>query len=264
MNRNSNNQTDIGCVESVGGIRRLFAASTIAPDSWWMRCRLSPLRAQSGTVKSMLLYASLLVVITLPWMIWRQQTGDLGLYFTEAVPAGQLLYVLSKLAGMYALLFIALQIIVSLAGRLNLIPPHRLRFSHPLLGSLVVLLGVAHALLFFTAVSVRQSGPAWGLLFPGFRDYYHTHLTLGVFGLWILIAVMISGVVRCINRSSMARMLHRGYWVSIALVYIHAIAIGTESQSRAGLAFYSTLGGVVLMMLVMWIVRRNRSVAVAS
>jgi hypothetical protein len=219
--------------------------------------------SKEGSNGGMLLVV-LLVIVTLPAMIWYQQTGDLSLYFTEAVPAGQLLYVLSKLAGMYALLFIALQIIVSLAGRLKMIPLHRLRLSHPLLGSLVVILGVAHALLFFTAVSVRQGDPAWGLLFPGFRDFYHTHLTLGVLGLWILIAVMISGIVRFNNRSHFARMLHRGYWASITLVYIHALAIGTESQSRAGLALYSILGGVVVMMLVMWLIRRNRSVAAAS
>ena len=218
---------------------------------------------KGGSSRWMLL-AALVVVVTLPAMIWHQQTGSLTLYFSPSTPPGQLLYVLSKLAGMYALLFIALQIIVTLAGRLNLIPPHRLRLSHPLLGSLVVSLGVAHALLFFTAVSVRQGDPAWGLLFPGFRDFYHTHLTLGVFGLWILIAVVISGIARFINRSSAARILHRGYWASITMVYIHALAVGTESQSRLGLVLYSTLGGVVLMMLVMWLIRRNRRVAVAS
>ena len=114
------------------------------------------------------------------------------------------------------------------------------------------------------AVSVRQNDPAWGLLFPGFRDFYHTHLTLGVLGLWILIAVMISGIVRFNNRSHFAGMLHRGYWASITLVYIHALAIGTESQSRLGLALYSTLGGVVLMLLLVWVVRRNRRAAAAS
>ncbi len=217
-----------------------------------------------GGSNGWLLFIVLLLIVTLPSIIWRQQTGDLGIYFSPSTPPGQLLYVLSKLAGMYALLLIALQIIRSLAGRLNLIPPHRLRFSHPILGTLVVLLGVAHALLFFTAVSVRQGDPAWGLLFPGFRDFYHTHLTLGVFGLWILIAVMISGVVRFINRSSAARMLHRGYWASIALVYLHALAVGTETQSRLGLVLYSTLGGVILMMLVMWLIRHNRRAAVAS
>ena len=217
-----------------------------------------------GGSNGWMLLAALLMIVTLPAMIWYQQTGDISLYFTDAVPAGQLPYVLSKLAGMYALLFIALQIIMSLVARLKLMKLRCLRMSHPILGTLVVLLGVAHALLFFTAVSLRQGDPAWGLLFPDFRDFYHTHLSLGLFGLWILIAVMISGVARHINRSHFAKMLHRGYWLSIVLVYIHALAIGTESQSRAGLALYSTLGGVVLMMLLAWIIRRNRNMVVAS
>ena len=217
-----------------------------------------------GGSNGWMLLAALLVIVTLPAMIWQQQAGDLSFYFTDAVPAGQLPYVLSKLAGMYALLFIALQIIMSLAARLELMPLHRLRMSHPMMGALVVLLGVAHALLFFAAVSLRQGDPAWGLLFPDFRDFYHTHLSLGLFGLWILIAVMISGVARHINRSRFAKILHRGYWLSIVLVYIHALAIGTEAQSRAGMALYSILGSIVLMMLVVWLIRRNRSVAVAS
>ncbi|MEA3302016.1 MAG: hypothetical protein U9Q75_01970 [Pseudomonadota bacterium] len=224
--------------------------------------RVASTRSYSGT--SMLLYASLLVVMSLPAIIWHQQTGDISLYFTDAVPAGQLPYVLSKLAGMYALLFIALQIIVSLAGRLKLALIPHLRLLHPLLGAFVVLLALTHALLFFTAVSVRQGDPAWGLLFPGFRDFYHTHLSMGLFGLWILIAVMISGVVRYRSRSTFAKILHRGYWLSIVLVYLHALAIGTESQSLAGLALYSILGGVVLMMTTAWIIRRNRNIVVAS
>ncbi len=219
---------------------------------------------QKDALSTLLLCAIMLVVVSLPAMIWYQQTGDLSFYFTNAVPAGQLPYVLSKLSGMYALLFIALQIIMSLAARLKLMQPGCLRMSHPILGTLVVLLGVAHALLFFTAVSLREGDPAWGLLFPGFRDFYHTHLSMGLFGLWILIAVMISGVVRYLNRSTFAKILHRGYWLSIVLVYLHALAIGTESQSRAGLALYSTLGGVVLMMLAAWIIRRNRNMVVAS
>jgi hypothetical protein len=264
MNRDASNKPNIGCVEPVGGISD--SASTMNQEHWWMRQKdaLSTLRTQSGPVTSMLLYASLLVVMSLPAIIWHQQTGDISLYFTDAIPAGQLPYVLSKLAGMYALLFIALQIIMSLAARLKLMQLGCLHMSHPILGTLVVLLGVAHALLFFTAVSLREGDPVWGLLFPDFRDFYHTHLSMGLFGLWILIAVMISGVARHINRSHFAKMLHRGYWVSIVLVYIHALAIGTESQSRAGLALYSILGGVVLMMLVMWLIRCNRSVVAAS
>ena len=139
-----------------------------------------------------------------------------------------------------------------------------MRLLHPLMGALVVLLALAHALLFFTAVSVRQGDTAWGLLLPGFRDFYHTHLSLGVFGLWILIAVMMSGIARLFNASYAARMLHRGYWASITRVYIHALAVGTESQSRAGLIFYSTLAGVILILLVTRLFRRNRRVAVAS
>lgn len=237
MNRNSNSNPNMGCAEKAAG----------GSDS-------------AFTIK----HVVLLLVVTLPAMIWHQQTGDLTLYFSQSTPPGQLLYVLSKLTGMYALLFIALQIIVTLESGLNPVSMQRMRLLHPLMGALVILLALAHALLFFTAVSVRQGDTAWGLLLPGFRDFYHTHLSLGVFGLWILIAVMMSGIARLFNASSAVRMLHRGYWASITLVYIHALAVGTESQSRAGLIFYSVLAGVILILLVMRLFRRNRSVAVAS
>ncbi len=258
MNRDANNKSDIGCVEE-----RSASRATTSRDLHAIKNPPQPPFFKGGSNGWMLL-AALLVVMTLPAMIWYQQTGELGVYYSPSTPPGQLLYVLSKLAGMYALLFIALQIIVSLAGRLKQASIPHLRLLHPLLGTFVVLLGMTHALLFFAAVSVRQGDPAWGLLFPGFRDFYHTHLTLGLFGLWILITVMISGFTRSINRSHFAKILHRGYWLAIVLVYIHALAIGTETQSRLGLALYSILGGVAMMLLVAWLIRRNRSVAVAS
>ena len=43
-----------------------------------------------------------ILLLTMPGIIWYRQTGDIGFYFSEGVPDGQLLYVLSKLAGLYA------------------------------------------------------------------------------------------------------------------------------------------------------------------
>lgn len=184
-----------------------------------------------------------------PALIWYRQAGDPGIYFSSAAPPGQLLYVLSKLAGMYALLLATLQLTLGLMNGLGMTAVSTLRRLHVLIGAGVVLLALAHAALFFSAVSLRQGYPAWGLLAPDFRDFYHSHLSFGLFALVLLLGVMLFGIMRCGGRSRIARRLHRGYVAVITLGYLHALAIGTESQSLAGLLLYGVVGAAGLAML---------------
>lgn len=205
-----------------------------------------------------LILPSLLIIFLLPALIWYRQTGDLSVYFSEQVPEGQFLYVLSKLAGMYALLCIAWQVIASLLNRLEIVQFHWMGLTHRMFGLFVVVLSLSHVLLFFSAVSLRQDAPAWGLLLPSFKDFYHTHLSLGLVGIWIMFLVMIAGIVRIRKISSRARKLHSAYWVSIVLVYLHALAVGTESQSKEGLVFYGVLGMVMLLLFAIWLLNQGR------
>ena len=200
----------------------------------------------------------LLFLLAMPGVIWYRQTGDLSFYFSQQVPDGQFLYVLSKLAGLYALVFIAWQIIATLSTRVITLPVVNRRSQHRWIGSLVIILAVAHLLLFFAAVSLRQDAPAMGLFLPSFKDYYHTRLAFGLFALWALFLVAIAGLARLRGGDKISRWLHKSYWVAISLVYLHALAVGTETQSIAGIVFYSLLGIVMLLLLMLSLYQRLR------
>lgn len=204
-------------------------------------------------------YLKIVFVLSLlaaPGLIWYRQTGDLSFYFTEQVPGGQFLYVLSKLAGLYALVLIALQIIATLSTRVITLSVVNRNSLHRWLGSFVIILAIAHLLLFFAAVSIRQDAPAMGLFLPSFKDYYHTRLSFGLFALWAFFLVAVAGMARMRGGTRLSRWLHRSYWIGISLVYLHALAVGTETQSVAGIVFYSLLGVVMLLLLVLSLYQR--------
>jgi len=200
---------------------------------------------QSLRWHSMIFISAILV----PCTIWYQQNGNLSVYFSSTVPEGQLLYILSKLTGMLALFCIAWQMNMTVLDRLQLLSMKWPDSVHRVFGVLTLVLALTHVVLFFSAVSLRQNAPAWGLLVPDFGDFYHTHLTMGLIGLFMLIAVAVAGFLRVLQRNRWAKFVHRLYWLSLSLVYLHALAVGSESQSGAGLVLYITLG---MMILLLW------------
>jgi predicted ferric reductase len=209
-----------------------------------------------STMKPKKILLNMLVpLIFIPVLIWFQQIGDLGVYFDGTAPLGQLSYVLSKLVGMLALVLIAGQVIFSLCHHLKLLNIQWLGRTHFWFGTTILLFAFSHLLLFFTAVTFRQDALAFSLFLPDFRDFYHTHLTFGLFGLWLLIAVAGIGWLRRKNRYQWIAKFHRLYWIAIVLIYFHALAVGSESQSSAGLLLYSFLGLIMLILGVWSLVR---------
>ena len=198
--------------------------------------------------KKRLLFALLLVLLTIPVVIWLQQTGSLMVYLDGSAPPGQLPYVLSKLTGMMALTCIAGQIIITLASQLHITSTRWLGLSHRITGGAILLLVMTHYLSFFIAVTLRQETLALSLLFPNFSDFYHTHLTLGLFGLWLLCLVAFIGWLRSRKRPPWTERWHRLYWVVLGLVYFHALAVGSESQSLFGIVFYTILGLMIISL----------------
>ena len=172
-----------------------------------------------------------------PVLIWYRQAGDPGIYFSPAAPPGQLLYVLSKLAGMYALLLATLQLLLGFMKGPGLTTVSTLRRRHALIGAGVVLLVLAHAALFFSAVSLRQGYPAWGLLAPDFRDFYHSHLSFGLLALVLLLGVALSGIMRRGGRSRTARLLHRVLSSGLRSKYTNHPA---EDAAHSGSGTYRT------------------------
>jgi len=209
-------------------------------------------------IKTLVTFFTILI-FSLPAVIWYKNTGDLSFYFSSSVPAGQLFYVLSKLAGMYTLVFIVWQIIATLLTRLEILQLRWLGVMHGVFGSLVIILAITHATLFFIAMSERQGFPAWTLLIPDFSSYYHTYLSFGLVGLVSLLGVLITGLLRLRQQFSFVKKLHNFYWLSIGFAYVHALSIGTESQTHAGLALYLTLGVFAVFLWILFMIKQFKT-----
>ncbi|MBV1874063.1 MAG: hypothetical protein KUG80_04750 [Gammaproteobacteria bacterium] len=199
-------------------------------------------------------------LLSVPCWLWYQGTGDLSLYFLPSVPSGQWLYVLSKLVGMLALTCIAWQVIVTLLIKLQWLPIDCLDRKwfgtpHRAMGVLIVALMFTHVLLFFSAMSLRQGELAWSLWLPNFSDFYHTHLSFGLIAMALMCVVAASGRIRSRRNSILANKFHRLYWVAISLIYFHGLAVGSESQSPAGLLFYLGMGVVSLFLAFVFVLR---------
>jgi predicted ferric reductase len=192
-----------------------------------------------------------IIVFAIPIILWLQQIGSFTAYLDGSSPPGQLPYIFSKLAGMIALACIAWQIIITLSSQLHIITVRWLGYSHRVFGAVILLFAISHFLLFFTAVTLRQDAFALNLLLPDFRDFYHTHLTFGLLGLWLLCIVAVVGWLRSRKRIHWIDKLHRLYWLAVGFIYFHALAVGSESQTAAGFLFYLILG-LIMISLGCW------------
>jgi hypothetical protein len=209
-------------------------------------------------IKKLLITLSLIILFSLPSVIWCKNTGDLSIYFSSSAPEGQWFYVLSKLAGMYTLMCIAWQIIATLLTRLDILQLRWLGVMHGIFGSLIIILAMSHATLFFLAMSQRQGYPAWTLLVPDFSSYYHTYLSFGLLGLVTLLAVFVTGLLR-LRQTPFVKKLHSLYWLSIGFAYIHALSIGTETQTNAGLALYISLGLIAVILWLIFVIKQLKT-----
>jgi len=199
-----------------------------------------------------------IVIFFTPGIIWYQDTGNILQYYENTVPDGQLLYVLSKLFGLYALTGIAWQMISILINRLGFASENEFRLNHAIFGGINFFLVILHTGLFYFAVTLRQGKSAWQLFIPNFNDYYHIYLSAGLIGAMILITLVITGILRWYKKSSIVRYLHNSYWLLAGLVYIHALSIGTEAQSTIGLIYYSLLGNSIFFLWILLLLRRVR------
>lgn len=200
----------------------------------------------------------------IPLLAWWQSVGDLRVYIDYQTPPGQLLYVLSKLAGLYALFLGWLQILFvllkhSVAGGLGR------RWSlafHRALGLTVLGCMTLHALLFITAASLRTGHVAFGLLAPNFSGFYAIAVTLGLFGLYGMIIVALAGLLRAAGYSRAIGWHYAAIPVFVC-AYLHSLLIGTETRASLLLALY-TLMGVTLLAACMHRLSRFRATSVAN
>jgi hypothetical protein len=184
------------------------------------------------TVERFIYGLSIGLIFLLATLVWGQSTGDLAVYFSERVPEGQLLYILSKLTGLYAIGLLGLQVFIGIT------PSPGLKRYHRLTGYLLFLFIIIHAALFFYAASLRAGSIAYQILIPDFGSgFYQLAVSLGVVAVCLIPLVIVTGVYRQ-KKSLVAGWLH---WISIVvcvLAFLHSYQIGSDTRSVVVTAFY--------------------------
>jgi len=171
-----------------------------------------------------------------PAVVWLVSVGDIGMYFTHHLPAGQLLYLFSKLFGLYAYFVMTVQIILGIQGSGS---PY-FKF-HPRIGMLTTLAVVTHAALFIIAASLRSGHPAFDNLVPVFdQGFYKRSVSLGVIGAYCLVLVIAAAIFMQRFRKLFI-VIHRFAFVVAGLGWLHSFAIGTETRIPVVMTFYGCL-----------------------
>jgi len=189
----------------------------------------------------------LIIACVLPSLLWVSAVGNPLYYFSHDVPAGQLPYVLSKLAGLYAVAFFP--------ANLGLMF-HWSPIKHKLLGTLVATMVGLHIALFMTATSIRSGHLTLHLLLPRFTSgYYNAIVSVGAVAMYCLIFVIaIGATMRMASEYAARKRLH--YILVLALtplVVLHSYAIGSETNTILVLLFYFLTIGMWLKGLVLLI-----------
>lgn len=204
----------------------------------------------------MILRTTIAAFLILPVIVWTISVGNVLDYLDSAVPDGQLVYILSKLAGLLALSLLTLQISLMAARHAGVTvsafaPAGAWRASHHrMLGVLTILCASLHIGLFVAAASLRSDHVTWHLLLPRFANgFYDAMVSLGALGFYALCVAGLIGVY--VRRSSMTLPAHK-LLVSILslLVVIHSYAIGSESNTTLMRIYYLILIAILTMSVV--------------
>ena len=194
-----------------------------------------------------------LAVLAMPAGLWWNAVGNPADYLNSDVPDGQLLYVLSKLAGLIALSFMGFQIVLICSGRLAFLIGWKNK-HHRILGSAFIVLASVHVGLFVAAASARSGHLVLKLFVPRlFQGFYDFMVTIGLLGAWLFFAASVVGYL-C-HKSLVKHRLRHYHGILISLgalsVIIHSYAIGSDTNSLPMLMFYT-----LLLIATVWIVGR--------
>ena len=169
---------------------------------------------------------------------------------TPFTPPGQLLYVLSKMVGLLAMVLIWLQLMLSLSSRVFGQIVRLGSRVHRINGLALLFLLSLHVVLLVAAVSVRHGSLSLSLLVPNFASGYYTSSTsLGVLGL--LLFGLASAIY--IFRQKCERLFrwgHRCVIVACILVFAHSYLIGSETRNALMSTFYLGSAGLLLVVLM--------------
>jgi predicted ferric reductase len=168
----------------------------------------------------------------IPLLVWLISAGNILEYFLLTVPAGQILYLFSKLAALYAYYFMALQLIIGFQGRKS----RHFRY-HPTLGVLTSLLVTTHMCLFIAGASLRSHDFSLEILSPTFTSgYYKIAISYGVIAAYLLLLIITAGFLQ--KKIILFKSIHRLAPIVVLLGWVHSFSIGTETRSIPTMAFY--------------------------
>jgi len=199
-----------------------------------------------------------LLLLVLPGVVWFQSTGNLLADLRPGSMPGQVPYLLSKLLGLYVIIFLWLQVMYGLTRNdyLFALLPAWSKKRHQLLGITTIVVIVLHYVLFVAAVSIRKGMFAYDLLVPDFSDYYHTMLSLGWLAFIMIIAVLFARVARKYIKINMI-WVHRLAVPALFTGLVHGLMIGSEASMGALIYLYLSLGvltGLVVLRRFMMFV----------
>jgi hypothetical protein len=191
----------------------------------------------------------IVLVLTLPGVQWLSTSQSIWAVQFNQLPKGQFLYLLSKLAALYAIALFALQLSYGLAGaaaRSTLGLELGVRFHRALgVGTLCLLL--AHAGLFVAAGSYRTGHFAVQYALPNlFGSYYVSRIALGWWaGVGLLLAAGFA-----LGRARLGRTWRYVHWLSVpaaVAVVVHSLTIGTESRMPIMLLAYGCMAALLFI-----------------
>jgi predicted ferric reductase len=195
-----------------------------------------------------------LVFLVLLWPLasWLFSLGNPVAYLKSNMPPGQVIYQVSKLFGLYAIVLLWAQVMCGLIMG----DQFRLRmFSwltvmiHRRLGIATLLVSSAHFLFFLAAASVRKHGVAYQLLLPDIKGgFYSMIISLGWFALVGMYIVAIAGWMR-MKGASRWKWPHRISLAVFVLAVTHSQLIGSEAQLGTWGCIYLLFGGSLFIML---------------
>lgn len=184
----------------------------------------------------------LMIALLLPMLEWWVAARPAELWNApNTLPAGQEFFLAAKLFGMVAIALTMLQLTLSSLARIGRagIP----RPDHRFLGTLILILALAHIASFVTAVSIRNGHLTAHLLLPSmFNGAYNRGVGMGVIAGYLLIFGALVPMLRW------RRIMHRAVVVAAVFFTIHALWIGSE---KAYVIAMATLGGS-LVMVELW------------
>lgn len=180
-------------------------------------------------------------------LVWWFSVGSPQLEWRYFAPAGQSLYVYSKLVGLGAAMLLLLQWLYAL-WKPVMPPALQLRSSvHKIWGSLIAIGILVHVGLFFVGVWIRQAHVPWALLVPDFsHGYYKSGLSLGLLAVLGMLVTIYLGLGLSHRPHRRLKSWHRWASISLAPALVHGAMVGSEVEHPIVIA----IGGVFVVLCI--------------